>query len=534
MANITDPFAQQVHGTNPQYLIEKITRNKIYNCQYWKEECFGLTASTILEKACALKYVGGTYGGILKPSKFLCLLLKLLQLQPEKDIIYTFIENEDFKYVRLLGAFYLRMTGKAEEIYSYLEPLYEDYRKFAFRTVTGWEVRHVDDFIDSLLREELVCDIALPHMIKRLKLEDLGSLPPRTSALEGELEELERLEKLAFGIGPDHISDSNHEGSSGEDEPQQIETKSAPGATTTAVSFNDDESEIKLEIGGEATMNPAEAALNPLQRDDRSKRENFDEKNSQKDRTGRHDVDGDQRDSSRNRRRSYRSQSSDYSSSESDRERSRDRRSRRYDSRDRDRGRDRDRRNHRRRDSREKDWDRKRSRRDSRSPSRSRSSSRSRSAHYHRDSRRDRHGDDRHKRNRRDESRDKERDIKDRYSKNERDRSRDRGRDKDMEREHRKYSDDHKVVQSSEAAATAITDKQKKNEKIFDKMFGKKKASSAGGGGSASSATGPPGKTGGKVMYNQKGEKVVITASEGTVEYWNQIRECLGMSKLKE
>jgi pre-mRNA-splicing factor 38A len=55
MANTTDPFAQTVHGTNPQYLVEKITRLKIYNCVYWKEQCFGLTAATIIDKAIALK-----------------------------------------------------------------------------------------------------------------------------------------------------------------------------------------------------------------------------------------------------------------------------------------------------------------------------------------------------------------------------------------------------------------------------------------------------------------------------------------------
>jgi hypothetical protein len=32
---------------------------------------------------------------------------------------------------------------------------------------------------------------------------------------------------------------------------------------------------------------------------------------------------------------------------------------------------------------------------------------------------------------------------------------------------------------------------------------------------------------------NSKGEKVVITASEGSVEYWNQMREALGLKKLK-
>ena len=37
---------------------------------------------------------------------------QLLQIQPEKEIVVELIKNEDFKYVRALGAFYMRMVGK--------------------------------------------------------------------------------------------------------------------------------------------------------------------------------------------------------------------------------------------------------------------------------------------------------------------------------------------------------------------------------------------------------------------------------------
>lgn len=33
------------------------------------------------------------------------------------------------RYVRLLGAFYMRLTGNSLDCYNYLEPLYNDYRK---------------------------------------------------------------------------------------------------------------------------------------------------------------------------------------------------------------------------------------------------------------------------------------------------------------------------------------------------------------------------------------------------------------------
>ena len=44
----------------------------------------------------------------------------------------------------------------------------------------------MDEFIDQLLTEDLVCDIALPTLPKRLNMEDLGQLQPRVSALEDE------------------------------------------------------------------------------------------------------------------------------------------------------------------------------------------------------------------------------------------------------------------------------------------------------------------------------------------------------------
>ena len=110
MANRTDPRAKQVHGTNPQFLIEKITRLKIHNDAYTKEHCFALNSETLVEKAFELKYIGGTYGGQRRPTKFLCLLLKMLQIQPEQEIVLEFIKNPDYKYIRVLGLLYLRLV----------------------------------------------------------------------------------------------------------------------------------------------------------------------------------------------------------------------------------------------------------------------------------------------------------------------------------------------------------------------------------------------------------------------------------------
>ena len=42
MANRTMKYARTVKGTNPQYLVEKIIRTRVYDSRYWKEECFAL------------------------------------------------------------------------------------------------------------------------------------------------------------------------------------------------------------------------------------------------------------------------------------------------------------------------------------------------------------------------------------------------------------------------------------------------------------------------------------------------------------
>lgn len=50
------------------------------------------------------------------PSQFLCLVLKLLQIQPDAEVIREYILQDQSKYLRLLGAFYLRLTAKADQV----------------------------------------------------------------------------------------------------------------------------------------------------------------------------------------------------------------------------------------------------------------------------------------------------------------------------------------------------------------------------------------------------------------------------------
>lgn len=90
---------KNIKGQDPQFLIEKLVRTRIYESRYWKEECFGLSIESLVEKAVKLDHVGGMYGN-QKATPFLCLTLKLLALQPSNEILDSFIQSDDFKQVK--------------------------------------------------------------------------------------------------------------------------------------------------------------------------------------------------------------------------------------------------------------------------------------------------------------------------------------------------------------------------------------------------------------------------------------------------
>ncbi|KAK4502920.1 hypothetical protein PRZ48_006347 [Zasmidium cellare] len=184
-----------IRGDNPLKLFEKPVRDRIVDSYYWKEQCFGLNAATLLDRAVELSFIGGTYGIAQKPTPFLCLAFKLLQITPDREIILYYLEHagDEFKYLRALAAFYIRLAWeKDEEVYTTLEPYLADFRKLKRRTRESWTLTHMDEFIDDLLVKNRVCATTLPKINPRTFLEDEGKLEERVSPLGEELDELDR------------------------------------------------------------------------------------------------------------------------------------------------------------------------------------------------------------------------------------------------------------------------------------------------------------------------------------------------------
>lgn len=185
-----------IRGQNPATLVETAVRDRITDSLYWKEQCFGLNAATLLERAVEITYIGGTYGVGMKPTPFLCLAFKLLTLVPDKDIILEYLNNagEEWKYVRALAAFYVRLAFDPADVYKTLEPHLEDYRKLRRRRKEGYVLTHMDEFVDELLTKDRSCATSFWKLTSRSVLEDLEQLEPRESPMQAELDAMDEEE----------------------------------------------------------------------------------------------------------------------------------------------------------------------------------------------------------------------------------------------------------------------------------------------------------------------------------------------------
>jgi pre-mRNA-splicing factor 38A len=216
-----------IRGQNPALLMEKAVRDRITTSQYWMERCFGLNEASLCDRAVELAFLGGTYGAQQKPSPFLCLAFKLLQLTPPREIILEYLNQLDFKYLTALAAFYVRLTFDAVDVYKTLEPLLSDYRKLKRRAKAGFSLTFIDQFVDDLLTKERVCGTSLWKLPSRQQLEDLDMLEPRASPLEDEIEEIDR-EDIEIRGGENGEGNRRSEGEEVESSDERSERSRSP------------------------------------------------------------------------------------------------------------------------------------------------------------------------------------------------------------------------------------------------------------------------------------------------------------------
>lgn len=204
------------NGLNPATIFEKPVRERIIDSLFYKEQCFALNEADIVTRAVDhITFIGGTYGDAQRPTPFLCLCFKMLQLAPDDEILREYVEygGEKFKYLRALALFYVRLTRKAVDVFKWLEPYLEDRRKLRRKARAGTSLTFMDQFVDEMLTQDRVCATTLWKMPKREILEELEQLEPRISPL-GDVEDLlesdpEEVDKNGHGINGEEAHNEN-------------------------------------------------------------------------------------------------------------------------------------------------------------------------------------------------------------------------------------------------------------------------------------------------------------------------------------
>ncbi|CCH45014.1 Pre-mRNA-splicing factor [Wickerhamomyces ciferrii] len=147
-------------GQNSILLIEKIIRERIFDSLYWKQYCFNVNAALILDRCVEIRCVGGleTSG---KPMGFICLLVKLIQLMPQREIIEFYLNQGKFKYLKVLAMVFIRLVYRDGGL---LKKQLNDYRKVRLYEHGEYKLSYVDEIADKLLNDEMFIGLNLPYM----------------------------------------------------------------------------------------------------------------------------------------------------------------------------------------------------------------------------------------------------------------------------------------------------------------------------------------------------------------------------------
>lgn len=177
---------------NKAHLIEPIIRHRIQDSIFYKQHLYLTNELTILPVIVSnVNFIFGT-NATGSPSTFLSCLLRLLEIEPLKEVISVYLNQlgyNEFKYLTALILIYIRLVYTSEEVYVMFDEYLSDYRKLRMKLKSPtfgdnmipvhFTLTYIDVWIDDLLTKERVVDIILPRLVDRQTLVDRGVVAPR-------------------------------------------------------------------------------------------------------------------------------------------------------------------------------------------------------------------------------------------------------------------------------------------------------------------------------------------------------------------
>lgn len=184
---------------NKAHLVESIVRHRVQDSLFYKQYLHLTNEKTILPIIVEhVHYIGGTDAGS-RPSPFLCCLVRLLELEPSRDIIDLYLRQNgynEFKYLTALALLYCRMVYGGG-FYDLHDEYILDYRKLRFKLKlpefdngipVHYKSRHFDEWVDDLVESDRVVDIKTPYLAPRSVYIERGEAEARVYAIDEEAE----------------------------------------------------------------------------------------------------------------------------------------------------------------------------------------------------------------------------------------------------------------------------------------------------------------------------------------------------------
>ncbi|EMG49749.1 prp38 Pre-mRNA-splicing factor 38 [Candida maltosa Xu316] len=182
---------------NKGNLIEPIIRHRIQDSIFYKQHLYLTNEATLLPVITNhVHYISGTDSSN-RPSPFISCLFRMLELEPSKEIIDTYLTQlnfNEFKYLTALTLIYIRLVYKSEDIYRLFDPYFKDFRKLRVRLKNPmfdsmqipkhYKISYIDEWVDELLTNDRVIDLILPRLVPRISLVEKGIIPPREYYIE--------------------------------------------------------------------------------------------------------------------------------------------------------------------------------------------------------------------------------------------------------------------------------------------------------------------------------------------------------------
>mmetsp|Transcript_7652 Transcript_7652/g.10865 ORF Transcript_7652/g.10865 Transcript_7652/m.10865 type:complete len:166 (-) Transcript_7652:5350-5847(-) len=149
----------------------------VYESNYWKLSLTGLSLKSWLKECLRITFIGGILKNGNKPTRFLCLCIKLRQYHPPIQFIQKLLLFHSNIYLKLVGIFYVRIFLEPLVVYKILEPYYNDFRKvWVLNEDNGKRLIAVGIIIEWLLNKSIVFGVKLPYLPNRNLFEKLNLL----------------------------------------------------------------------------------------------------------------------------------------------------------------------------------------------------------------------------------------------------------------------------------------------------------------------------------------------------------------------